>query len=68
MEHPKQILTKNQMLEQLYDMDGDYVDENTIAVNIHRLRDKIEKDPTNPRYIKNIRGVGYVWNKECSKN
>lgn len=67
MEHPKQILSKKQLLEQLFDVEGDFVDENTIAVNIRRLREKIEPDSSKPEYIKNIRGVGYLWDKECRK-
>lgn len=67
MEHPKQILTKKQLLEKLFDNNGNFVDENTIAVNIRRLREKIEKDPANPEIIKNIRGIGYIWDKECMK-
>ena len=67
MEHPKQILSKNQLLEQLFDVEGDFVDENTIAVNIRRLREKIEPDSSKPEYIKNIRGIGYLWDKECRK-
>ncbi len=65
MEHPKQILSKKQLLEQLFDLEGDFVDENTIAVNIRRLREKIEPDSSKPEYIKNVRGIGYLWNKEC---
>lgn len=67
LQHPNQILSKNQILEQLFDSEGDFVDENTIAVNIRRLREKIEKDPSKPEYIKNIRGMGYIWVKECDK-
>lgn len=67
MEHPKQILSKNQLIEALWDMDGDYVDGNTIAVNIHRLREKIEIESSQPVYIKNIRGLGYLWDMECRK-
>lgn len=67
MEHPRQVLSKNQLLEQLFDADGNFVDENTIAVNIRRLREKIEPDPSSPQYIKNIRGIGYIWDKECRK-
>lgn len=64
MEHPKQILSKKQILESLFDVDGEFVDENTVAVNIKRLREKIEEDPKKPVYIKNIRGIGYLWDKE----
>lgn len=67
MEHPKQILSKNQLLEQLFDAEGDFVDENTIAVNIRRLREKIEPDSSKPVYIKNVRGIGYLWDKECRR-
>lgn len=67
MEHPKQILSKRQLLEQLFDAEGDFVDENTIAVNIRRLREKIEPDSSKPEYIRNVRGIGYLWDKECRK-
>lgn len=67
MEHPKQILSKKQILEAVFDIDGEFVDENTLAVNIRRLREKIELSPAKPEYIKNIRGLGYIWDKECSR-
>ena len=44
---------------------GNFVDENTLAVNIRRLREKIETDPSHPVYIKNIRGLGYIWERTC---
>mgnify|MGYP005776605411 FL=1 len=65
LEHPKQILSKKQLLEQLFDLHGVFVESNTVAVNICRLREKIEDDVKNPQYIKNVRGIGYVWDKEC---
>lgn len=65
--HSNQILSKNQILEQLFDTDGEFVDENTVAVNIRRLREKIETDPANPEYIKNVRGIGYIWSVECRR-
>ena len=61
LNHPKQILSKRQILEHVFDMEGEFVDENTLAVNIRRLREKIEKEPAKPVYIKNVRGLGYVW-------
>lgn len=64
LKHPKQVLSKKQILENIFDIDGDFVDENTVAVNVRRLREKIEPDPGKPQYIKNIRGLGYVWNQE----
>ena len=65
MENSKQILSKRVILEKLFDLEGEFVSENTVAVNIRRLREKIEEDPSNPDYIKNIRGIGYIWDKEC---
>lgn len=65
LEHPKQILSKAQLQQNLFDIDGNFVEDNTIAVNICRLREKIEKDTSKPEYIKNMRGLGYVWAKEC---
>lgn len=58
-----QILTKEQLLEILWDMDGEFVDENTLAVNISRLRKKIEEDPSNPVIIESVRGIGYRLNE-----
>ena len=65
VKYPKQILSKAQILEHLFDMEGDFVDENTLAVYIRRLRGKIEPDPSHPEYIKNVRGIGYIWNQPC---
>lgn len=65
LEHPKQILSRGQLQQNLFDIDGNFVDDNTIAVNIRRLREKIETDTSKPEYIKNMRGLGYVWAKEC---
>ena len=67
LQNPKQILSKTQLLENVFDLDGDFMDENTVAVNIRRLREKIEEDPAAPVYIKNIRGLGYIWNQEASQ-
>lgn len=65
LNNPKQILSKRQLQEQVFDIDGEFIDDNTIAVNIRRLREKIEVDTVSPKYIKNIRGMGYIWDKEC---
>lgn len=67
IEHPRHILSRNQLLESLWDINSDYVDENAVAVNIRRLREKIEPDPSNPVYIKNVRGLGYVWEMGCER-
>lgn len=54
------VLSRNQLLENIWDVDGDFVEDNTLTVYIKRLRDKIEEDPTNPVYIKTVRGLGYI--------
>ncbi len=64
LHHIGQILTKDQLLQTLWDIDGEFVDENTLAVNIQRLRNKIESDAKKPQLIENIRGVGYRLNGE----
>ncbi|WP_027626484.1 response regulator transcription factor [Clostridium lundense] len=61
----EQVVTKAQLLNELWDNDGNFIDDNTIAVNIRRLREKIEENPSNPKYIKNIRGIGYTWAERC---
>lgn len=67
MENSKQILTKDQLLECIWECDGQFVYENAVAVNIKRLREKVEDDIKSPTYIKNIRGVGYIWAEGCVK-
>ena len=61
LENKNQVVTQNQILEAVWDLDGKFVNPNTLQVNIGRLRKKIEKDPSSPRYIKTIRGIGYIW-------
>ena len=53
------LLTRNQLLEAIWDVAGDYVNDNTLTVYIKRLREKIEDDPTNPKIILTVRGSGY---------
>lgn len=65
--NPGRTYTKQQLLEELWDSDGRYIEENTLAVNIRRLREKIEDDPSRPLYIKNKRGIGYSWGVPCEK-
>lgn len=54
-----QILTRDKLLEEIWDSAGDYVGDNTLTVYIKRLREKIEVDPQNPVHIKTVRGIGY---------
>lgn len=55
-EHPRQVFTHEQIFEHLW---GDYGDRHTVAVHINRIRQKVEDDPANPRYIVTVWGVGY---------
>lgn len=57
--HQGQVLTRNQLLEQIWDVAGDFVNDNTLTVYIKRIREKLEDDPQNPQIIKTIRGLGY---------
>lgn len=54
-----QVLTKENILEQVWGLDGQFVVDNTVSVTINRLRKKIEPDPRQPVYIKNVFGLGY---------
>ena len=54
------VLSRNQLLENIWDVAGDFVEDNTLTVYIKRLRDKIEEDPANPEFIKTVRGLGYM--------
>ncbi len=53
------VLTRNKLLEEIWDVAGDFVNDNTLTVYIKRLRDKIEPDPQDPQIIKTVRGWGY---------
>ena len=61
MENRNQVVSKEQILEKVWDSQGKYVDDNTVSVNIRRLRGKIEDDPKNPKRICTVHGMGYVW-------
>ncbi len=54
-----QILSRDKLLEEIWDSGGDFVGDNTLTVYIKRLRDKIEADPKEPTLIKTVRGLGY---------
>ena len=54
-----QVMTREKLLDEIWDSAGDYVGDNTLTVYIKRLREKIEPDPQNPAFIKTVRGLGY---------
>ena len=59
IQHRGQTLTRDRLLEEIWDCAGDFVSDNTLTVYIKRLREKIEPDAQNPRYIRTVRGLGY---------
>ena len=61
LRHDGQILTRNAILDALWDGNGSFVDENTLSVYIRRLREKIEKNPSRPKHLMTVRGMGYRW-------
>lgn len=54
-----QVLTRDKLLEEIWDSAGDFVGDNTLTVYIKRLREKIEEDPQEPKLIRTVRGLGY---------
>ncbi len=59
LNHRGQVLSRNRLLEEMWDMGGEYVNDNTLTVYIKRLREKIENDPQQPVLIHTVRGIGY---------
>lgn len=64
IENKNHVLSKEQILDRLWDSDGKYVDNNTVSVNISRLRKKLGKDTFGTGYIKTLQGIGYIWKEE----
>lgn len=57
--NPKSVITRNRLLDELWDAAGEFVNDNTLTVYIKRLREKIEDDPADPKIILTVRGMGY---------
>lgn len=53
------VLSREQLMEGIWDIGGNYVNDNTLTVYMKRLREKLEEDPARPRWIKTVRGLGY---------
>jgi len=67
MSNPKVVMNKDTIIEKLLETSNAYLDDNTLAVYIKRLREKIEDIPSNPNYIMTQRGLGYKWNEPVLK-
>lgn len=57
-------LSRAKLVDAIWTDGAEYVDENALSVTIKRLRDKIEKNPSKPKYIQTVYGIGYVWREE----
>ncbi len=57
------VLSRTQLLEAIWDIAGEFVNDNTLTVYIKRLREKLERDPQDPQIIKTVRGLGYRLDK-----
>lgn len=64
VENKDHVLSKEQILDRIWDSDGKYVDNNTVSVNISRLRKKLEQDTPGTGYIRTIQGIGYIWKED----
>lgn len=62
MNNPNIVLTREILLDRLWDSAGSYIDDNTLSVYARRLRNKIEDDPEDPQFLLTVRGLGYKWN------
>ncbi len=62
MQNPNRVLTKEQILNKLWDSEGNYIDNSTLTVYMRRLRMKIEDNPGEPQMLVTVRRMGYKWN------
>lgn len=61
LENRGRVLTRRMILDKLWDGAGNYVDDNTLSVYVRRLREKLEENPSCPKRLVTVRGVGYQW-------
>lgn len=62
IQNKNMVLSRARILEKLWDVTYDFINDNTLSVYIKRLREKIEDDSSKPQYILTVRGLGYKWN------
>ena len=62
MQNPGVVLTKEQILDKLWDCEGNYIDSSTLTVYMRRLRMKVEDNPSEPQMLLTVRRMGYKWN------
>ena len=62
LKHPQMVLTREVLLESLWDKEGNFVEDNTLSVTMKRLREKLGETAEGEQYIITLRGIGYRWN------
>ncbi len=62
MQNPNAVLSKEQILDKLWDCEGNYIDSSTLTVYVRRLRIKVEDNPSEPQMLLTVRRMGYKWN------
>ena len=62
MQNPNTVLSKEQILDKLWDCEGNYIDSSTLTVYMRRLRMKVEDNPSEPQMLLTVRRMGYKWN------
>lgn len=67
-QHPNQVFSVDHLYEKVWEDYSIVGKENTVMVHISRLRQKIEQDPKHPKYLKNVRGLGYMLNAENQRS
>lgn len=67
LHNPRQTLGRGKLLEALWDVDGEFVDDNALSVYIRRLREKLEDEPDKPACIATVRGIGYKWDADVRR-
>ncbi len=63
IQNRRQVLTRDMLLQKIWDCNENYVDENTLNVYIRRIRQKLEKDPGKPEYVITVFGIGYTFGR-----
>lgn len=64
VQNRNRIITREAILNELWDNAGDFVDDNSLSVYVRRLREKVETDPSHPKHLLTVRGFGYQWKEE----
>ena len=59
--HPGVTVERAALVDRIWTDGAEYVDENALSVTVRRLRGKLEDDPSKPKYIRTVYGIGYVW-------